>query len=352
MPRLIFLDTSVIRQANFALVSAPFRFVRELAAHGAIEVLTTDITLAECESVLMEELEKTVGAMKKANTMAQLFSNLEFDSEEVVMPLPDVSGKGPELCVQLRQFFAAPGFTTLEASSRSGKEVFTRFFSRRPPFGSGKKKAEFPDAFVLDALLEVATERGQSIDVVSGDGDWASAIAEESSLRHYHSLGALLDELKRLPQAETVRAFAAFHAERHNLEHAIADIIVNQWVDLEDSVGEVLSVHVETVKVDEPGVMAFGDDGIVTLECGATAQLQLEVHVPREGSFVYDSEEKHGYYWDWSTVEIEREVDFVVDFSLNLEEPKKLEFETTPIRLNRGRPVTVFLDPDAKSHYK
>ncbi|MEI8714778.1 PIN domain-containing protein [Mesorhizobium sp. ISC11] len=50
--------------------------------------------------------------------------------------------------------------------------IFDSYFSGTPPFGSGKKKDEFPDALALNALEATALEQDTRILVVSKDGDW------------------------------------------------------------------------------------------------------------------------------------------------------------------------------------
>ena len=53
----------------------------------------------------------------------------------------------------------------------SGK-LFDDYFGGRAPFGTGRKKDEFPDALALNALERTAINRGIDILVVSKDGDW------------------------------------------------------------------------------------------------------------------------------------------------------------------------------------
>ena len=50
--------------------------------------------------------------------------------------------------------------------------IFDDYFSGRPPFGSEKKKNEFPDAIALNALERTSRERSIGILTVSADGDW------------------------------------------------------------------------------------------------------------------------------------------------------------------------------------
>ena len=50
--------------------------------------------------------------------------------------------------------------------------LFGDYFTGRAPFGSGKKKNEFPDALALNALERTACDRGFGILIVTKDRDW------------------------------------------------------------------------------------------------------------------------------------------------------------------------------------
>lgn len=61
--------------------------------------------------------------------------------------------------------------------------IFNAYFAGEPPFGTGAKKNEFPDALALYALERVADNRGKGIIVVSKDGDW-QGFCEKSKRLH------------------------------------------------------------------------------------------------------------------------------------------------------------------------
>jgi hypothetical protein len=53
-------------------------------------------------------------------------------------------------------FFQDSEAEEIELPKSALKQVLDLYFARRPPFGEGKKKSEFPDAFVLEALKSKA----------------------------------------------------------------------------------------------------------------------------------------------------------------------------------------------------
>jgi len=64
------------------------------------------------------------------------------------------------------------------------QEVFEDYFNTKPPFSeAGKKKAEFPDAFVLKGLLRYCAENPDAqILVVSNDLDWKKTLDTNSQI--------------------------------------------------------------------------------------------------------------------------------------------------------------------------
>jgi hypothetical protein len=62
-------------------------------------------------------------------------------------------------------------------------KLFNAYFAGDPPFGTGSKKSEFPDALALYALEHVAVQRAKDIIIVSKDGDWRS-YCEKSERLH------------------------------------------------------------------------------------------------------------------------------------------------------------------------
>lgn len=60
--------------------------------------------------------------------------------------------------------------------------LFDAYFAGEPPFGTGRKKDEFPDALALNALERAAVERGIGILVVSKDGDWRAYCERSENL--------------------------------------------------------------------------------------------------------------------------------------------------------------------------
>ena len=91
------------------------------------------------------------------------------------------------------------------------QKVFDRYFAESPPFGAAdKRKSEFPDAFALLRLEELASNEGRKLMCVSPDNGWLDFASQS-------------DHLICVPQIE--EALALFNAA----DQHVADAIVERW---------------------------------------------------------------------------------------------------------------------------
>src|SRR5207249_3278369 len=90
---------------------------------------------------------------------------------------PTAKDIGTAMLSQLKHCWESLRTTTLPVNDVNVSAVFDDYFSVQPPFGTGKKKSEFPDAFAAHALRAWCKANGQIMHVVSGDGDWESVCA-------------------------------------------------------------------------------------------------------------------------------------------------------------------------------
>ena len=76
-----------------------------------------------------------------------------------------------------------------------GGPVFEKYFATKPPFGTGNKKSEFPDAFVVNGLVEWTQKNAEPLYVISGDKPFQNACQPHKTLDEYATLSTLLDRI-------------------------------------------------------------------------------------------------------------------------------------------------------------
>ena len=61
--------------------------------------------------------------------------------------------------------------------------IFTKYFNENAPFSSkGKKKSEFPDAFVIQSIKDFILKKKITIIIVSNDLDWKNSFKDSSNV--------------------------------------------------------------------------------------------------------------------------------------------------------------------------
>ena len=81
--------------------------------------------------------------------------------------------------------------------------IFEQYFSAKPPFATnGKKKNEFPDAFVIESAKQYLEEHyNESLLVVSRDSDWEMAFDDIDNVFFSDSVS---DAIKRINKIESI----------------------------------------------------------------------------------------------------------------------------------------------------
>ena len=86
--------------------------------------------------------------------------------------------------------------------------VFDQYFAVKPPFSSSKKKAEFPDAFVIQSAKEfLLSHENEILLVVSSDNDWKTAFSDTENVVFCSSLSkavAMINSIDCILDSQTI----------------------------------------------------------------------------------------------------------------------------------------------------
>ena len=75
-----------------------------------------------------------------------------------------------ELWKRVEQELKDAGLETIMATEMAAGPIFELYFDGKPPFGTGEKRKEFPDAFVVAALDNWCGENGEEAYIITTDG--------------------------------------------------------------------------------------------------------------------------------------------------------------------------------------
>jgi PIN domain len=197
LPFLVFLDTEVYRSASFDWTRPTFTSLLERVERGSIELITTDIVLRELRNGLRALLGEFDQHVQKAARHSGVARSLDDERVKALLRLADNKPSFDAIWQRAEQFLDALSTTVVDVPESAVRDLFDLYFSGDAPFGSKKKKCEFPDAANLLALVAHARATGRTIHVVSADDDWDRTCVKQPALSYLKHLSEILDKAIR-----------------------------------------------------------------------------------------------------------------------------------------------------------
>ncbi|HHR1401669.1 TPA: PIN domain-containing protein [Klebsiella oxytoca] len=195
--RLVFIDTSAYEKKRLQFGHYALARLEKMVRQGKIHLLVTDIVYQEIESHLKRFATDAVTQLRKFQKTATF---LQVADEATGGGLFREVTPEAVLVEATRKFHGLVnnGFTeVVSVASINPAHIFDAYFRRAPPFHREAKKSEFPDAFSLAAIDDLARARGHKVYVVSSDQDMASVAAENDHLIYLPGIDELLDLVNR-----------------------------------------------------------------------------------------------------------------------------------------------------------
>lgn len=275
------LDTSFIESQNF-LAGSKMIDLSKLSKERSIKLFITDLTFRETISRFAENLkqsyEKSIKQKELLTNNIKILRN--FDEHKTYFNLPEI--KVNDLYVKFIEKFnnwIKNNRVTIISSDRlSAKSVLNDYFNSKRPFGPGKKKHEFPDAFSLLAIKRFFKIAEEKVYLLTHDNDliirgnkYIIPISDSSALfdliiraapeiKAKQAIGIIETEFKqfKLDLEEELHS-AVYHRieEEINNTHELENIIINSLEDIELSQVEIkkysivnLNVKTDSVKIE------------------------------------------------------------------------------------------------------
>lgn len=251
--RHVFIDTQVFKAANFNYQSTRFREVISLARTRKIFVYLTEITDKEVQAKIAEDIQNAWRKLKNIQSDRELriLKNLDADFIEILFDSFDFESAKTALLTQFARFKKDAQVSIITLQDIPILEVFDKYFTQSPPFGEGKKKSEFPDAFVISALQSWCARNNRKLYVVSGDEDMKSACETNERLLSLSRLEELLDLVSKDEEQLYTLLHNLFDENVAEVEQKIGERFEELGFIVYDSEAEAIGVSVNTVEVTE-----------------------------------------------------------------------------------------------------
>ena len=304
----VFLDAQAYEAASFNFASRHFATLAKHLESGRLTLVITDITKSEVLARIVRNLEREFTALENFQKKARVMR---------ASPLPDVTGVFTELdrdkvtmsiSEAFDNFLDQHDATVVEATAQDAAPIFEKYFQRTPPFGSGKKQKEFPDAFVIDSLIGWTNNGSQGLFVVSGDGLFVEACKRCKELCPVKNLVDLLDHVAS--DDENLSNFLRGEIKKHlneikkevktkfedlgfyiidewgNVDLVVTDIELSQEPDLIDINGNDVIAELQFI-VDYAAELSYEDSDTGTWD----SEDQQQIFMDYVEEIVHDSEE-------------------------------------------------------------
>jgi predicted nucleic acid-binding protein len=196
----VVIDTSVLRQAHFQ--HPDFKRLLRFSQRGLIKIYIPYIVLEEERTHRMESL---VESMDKIQATVQRLT--DGGSAMLVQGLP-----APIVEIWTRQdvernsrlvyekFLSDNKIELIATTHHQAESVLRRYFGTQPPFDPTqqprtKRREHIPDAWILEAALEVKRRKGRHCALVA-DGRLRAALAGEK-FEVFSDIDSLIEEIER-----------------------------------------------------------------------------------------------------------------------------------------------------------
>ena len=340
----VFLDTEVFDHHNLDIASPNFKRLIRLAAADELELVLTDVTVAEVRSHLdafAKSAFKQITDYRKVNRVVKNF--ITADTLEGMEKLTEME-LAQRFQGELDKFVNATGAQILSVNRVSPSEIFERYFQAKAPFNDKNKKVEFPDAFA-GATLQAwcRSPPGRKIYIVSGDSDWRRLSQETDEFIFVKALDQLLE---LFADAEVVTCI------KEAINHMMVEVLkrltervqsgdIFFFVDDSASDGEVVDIEDVDIAIEDLHVVeAKGGVASLTLRCNVKVTLAVTADDPDSS---YRDPDDGDFYSVWSvsgSVERELEMDATVDVTYDVNNPHAIAITSVSFQ-DKGVSISV-----------
>lgn len=330
--RNIFIDTSIFIGQNYSYHGSVFQNIVRLSANRQARVFITDITLREVISHIEADVSRACQAATKLQKDARILRNITTPPYTGLFEKTDADSAVTELKRQLNAFLAGASVETISTSDVSVKTIFDKYFNRQPPFGDGKKKDEFPDAFVLEALEDWCKEHNERMYLVSTDGDLKDHCVNSNNLVTLEKLAEFISLVEFHDEILAPTVDALLEKNATAVEESVSQEFLNQGFWIDDQEGDVNEVNVKNIEILDRLVLEV-DQNTAAIQVDAKIMFEADITYDDLDTASYDSEDEALIPWRQinKVVEQQETVEAIVYLKHDVEEPGYFEVDHVEI---------------------
>lgn len=299
--RLIFIDTEVFRSKNYQFGEHTLQKLEEHLTLDRLHLLLSSITVNEIRGQIRELSNDVHSKLKQFQKDAKFLRNAPDLPCFKVFEKVTVEQIYGSAIARFESFLANKHVEVVSFEGVEIEGVFDRYFAARAPFGSGKKKSEFPDAFSIEAVSRAAERRQHELCVISNDGDLKNYVQDSMRMHHLPTIEDLLDLVVRTEEILVKPADIGDKFIKDNIKDIEAHIIEKMeasefYCASEDGDPyDINRIEIRSVEIVKSKILSASRDG-ATYEIEFSAIINADLEYVDYGNSYWDSEEKEYYY--------------------------------------------------------
>ena len=201
-PLVVTIDTNIFDAAKYNLSDAStLRILENHVKSGKIKVVLSDIVVQESKRHIAARVKEVCGIVNIARNSAlkvyneHLISSIGMNEMfRIVESEDDIIAKEEKV---FDDFLCAIDAEILGTDLIDINSVLSDYFGAKPPFEeSGKKKSEFPDAFIAQQIRNRFGETEEVV-IISNDKGFIRACGESENHLFFSSLGKLYNAISK-----------------------------------------------------------------------------------------------------------------------------------------------------------
>jgi len=344
-PITVFIDTSIFKKHGFSVNKTMFNTFRSLCQSNKIQFLSTDITQSEIESNILQSIKELKTAFKKIEKENRIIETIGGQTYKEFIDKKSTAEMLSDIKKDIDTFFEECNIQIINASEQSGGQIFNDYFSKAPPFGEGKKKHEFPDAFVLSALKGFFPEKNKNIIAVSTDKDFKSFCENEDKFKYFETLYEFINWILQDEDNVVTVIHKIIEDNKQKISKLIEHEIENNGMYVDDADGEIFFETLQSCQFMDISVVGLNKNhASLFIDVDVTLNLEASYWDPDSWYTVKDDGVKEVYYHDQIEGTVERNFTIEVEFEMEFNARKSILLDIKNFEVNSGSPL-------AYSHY-
>lgn len=317
--KIVFVDTEVFKSLSLNFFNSQLARLKRRCQLGVCQLIMPSLIKTEINRKIQDSVSD---ATQKIN---QLINNQFVTRVSGTIPLLEQLN-AIDLSKTNRNFFeqylSECDFQELNISDVDVDLIFRDYFASNPPFGAGKKKCEFPDAFAANAILNWANKNAvEVVHIVTNDSDWKAFCKRNDKLKYHPNLPAFYNEFSKVENLpvieEALRFISGRVEEKVEFDFGKLGFDLRSNVVEPDVVDDVLNVKAVLLEVDNIDVSDAG---------GLIADIEFEIRFTAEITFedfsegIWDKEDQEWKGVDMNRTTIDRSWSGIVSVEFEFDE--------------------------------